>query len=66
MPCYISVDSTYINDVITATFDCQTGLLTIGNVAPIDLSCIVDLRGFTFMDGTTNYTVANTDQIFVQ
>lgn len=66
MPCLIGLDPSYINTVVTAEFDCKTGMLTIGNNAPIDLSCIADFRGFTFMDGLNNYTVANGDMIFVQ
>lgn len=66
MPCLIGLDPSYINTVVTAEFDCETGMLTIGNNAPIDLSCIADFRGFTFMDGLNNYTVANGDMIFVQ
>ena len=66
MPCLIGLDPSYINTVVTAEFDCETGMLTIGNNTPIDLSCIADFRGFTFMDGLNNYTVANGDMIFVQ
>lgn len=66
MPCLIGLDPSYINTVVTAEFNCETGMLTIGNNTPIDLSCIADFRGFTFMDGLNNYTVANGDMIFVQ
>lgn len=62
--CALSVNPTWINQVVVSSFDCSTWvpLLTVWTTVT-DLSCILWLRDFNFTDGSITQVVHNHDTV---